>query len=411
MESNDESSIGIISSMITISVGVLSWKIYTNPIFRRDFIQGCFNTCDYIYDKYYQLRYDDKIRRKSLLNKDNRHNIISDTQKFVDLIYSSSDEINNCSSCSCSSSSSSSSVLPDSDNEYEIPSNNSSLISSNDSHKLTLIEFFSNELKFESLTYKEKKYYILGTKPMENINENINDKVLDFPWLAASLEIKTLDGDDLTFEITDQFKNFWLEHNQLPLHLEYYDIWITELLLDSNNKFPSKQEIKEIKLTVIDEMGDFMEFNDVLIIPANQDTRFIKLPNLNKLNNTISQNTTDEVDEMPVLVEQTTQEVVEETPVLVDDIPEIVDETLEIVECTTVLVKKTTQEVVEETTQEVVEDTTPEVVEEKQEVVGETQEVVEDTTQDVVEETTQEVVEEKQEVVEEITNDEIMTQC
>jgi hypothetical protein len=257
---NDEhkKSSSMILYIVTAGLGVFSWNMYIDPIFRRDFIQGCFKTYDYIYDKYYNLRYDDKVRRISLL----KNQAFEKKQKLIDFLYSTSDD---------------SSVIPDSETDSDA-SHNSSIASVLDtSHKYTLIEFFSNELKFESVTYKEKKYYILGTK--EN-NNDINDKIIEFPWLAASLDITCVDNTFLTYEITDKFKTFWIEHNQLPLHIEYYDIWISELISDKQS-YPSKENIKEIALKVIDQQGDFIEYSDVLIEPHRDQTKIINIPSLN----------------------------------------------------------------------------------------------------------------------------------
>jgi hypothetical protein len=229
-DANNNNNSGYMKYLLTIGLGVLGWKIYNEPIFRRDFIQCCFKVGDYIYDKYHNLRYDDKIRRKSLLKE--QPPCLTMDDDFSQL---------------------------------------------KQSHKLTLLEFFSNELKFESLSLKEKQYYIIGTKS-ENVL--LSDKILEFPWLAASLEIILLTGETHTFEITNKFKNFWLEHNQLPLHVEYYDVWISELLLDCK-PIISKQEIKELKLTVIDQLGDFIEYSDVLIEPSKDETRIINFPTLN----------------------------------------------------------------------------------------------------------------------------------
>ncbi len=285
---NDENkkSSSIFPYLVTAGLGVLSWKLYSNPIFRRDFIQGCFNTYDYIYDKYYNLRYDDKVTRISLLKKE----VSQKQQKLIDFLYSNSDD---------------SSVIPDSETDSDA-SHTSSVVSLLDtSHKYTLIEFFSNELKFESVSYKEKKYYILGTKENNNVHKDINDKIIEFPWLAASLDITCVDNTSVTYEITDKFKTFWIEHNQLPLHIEYYDIWISELISDKQS-YPSKENIKEIALKVIDQKGDFIEYSDVLIEPHRDETKIINIPSLN-------QNKSDQVKEVTP-VEQVTQ-VEEVTPV------------------------------------------------------------------------------------------------
>ncbi len=240
MDNNDEkdSSFNLI---FTFGIGLasFSWAFYKFPIFRRDVIQAGFNTFDFIYDIYHKIRYDDKIRRKSILKG------ITTPKSFLT---SSQLELNK---------------------EGET-----------NSHKKTLVEFLSNELKFESLTLKEKQYYILGTKKENDVFTN--DKIIEFPWLAASLDIITLDNVIHNYDITSNFKNFWIEHNQLPFHLEYYDIWISELISKNHSYYPSKQEIKTIKLNVIDALGDFIEYSDVLIEPSNNETRIINFTEIKK---------------------------------------------------------------------------------------------------------------------------------
>jgi hypothetical protein len=222
-----------------IGTSVFGWALYRYPIFRRDIIQSIFNASDLIYDTYYNYRYDDKVRRKSLI-KDITH-LKTQHIYFNDLLLEESIDIN----------------CP---------------------HKLTLVDFFLNDLKYESITFKDKTYYILGTKHSEEISvsENLKDKIVDFPWLAVNLEIITLDGAVMGYDITNKFKEFWIEHNQLPFHLEYYDVWISQLI--SDKIYPSKQEIKKIKLVIIDELGDFIEFTDVLIEPKKNDVKIIDFP-------------------------------------------------------------------------------------------------------------------------------------
>jgi hypothetical protein len=226
--------------MFTFGIGLasFSWAFYKFPIFRRDVIQAGFDTVDYIYDVYHKLRYDDKIRIKSILKTNNiNHN--HNPKYFL------------------------------TSQETESESN---------LHKKTLVEFLSNELKFESLTLKEKQYYILGTKKENDVFTN--DKIIEFPWLAASLDIITFDNIIHNYDITANFKNFWIEHNQLPFHLEYYDIWISELISKNHSYYPSKQEIKAVKLNVIDALGDFIEYSDVLIEPSKDETRIINFPKI-----------------------------------------------------------------------------------------------------------------------------------
>jgi uncharacterized protein YkvS len=222
-----------------LGTGVFGWALYKYPIFRREVIQSVFNVSDLVYDTYYNYRYDEKVRRKSVI-KDITH-LKTQHLYFNDLLLEESIDIN----------------CP---------------------HKMTLVNFFLNDLKYESVSFKDKTYYILGTNHSEEISEpeNLKDKIVAFPWLAANLEIITFDNSVTTYEITNKFKEFWIEHNQLPFHLEYYDVWISQLI--SNKVYPSKQEIKKIKLVIIDELGDFIEFNDVLIEPKKNDVRIIDFP-------------------------------------------------------------------------------------------------------------------------------------
>ena len=347
---NDEQkkSTSLVPFLATAGLGFLSWKLYSNPIFRRDFIQGCFNTYDYLYDKYYNLRYDNKVRRTSLLKKQT----IENKQKLIDFLYSDD-----------------SSVCPESEVESDT-SNNSSIISMIDSsHKYTLIEFLSNELKFESLTYKEKKYYILGTKAnnQENKdNKDITDKIIEFPWLAASLEINYNDGTSSSYEITDKFKNFWIEHNQLPLHIEYYDIWISELISDKQS-YPTKENIKEIKLSVIDPQGDFIEYSDVLIEPHRNETKIINIPSLNlKDKNDEEEEEVEEEEVEEEEVEEEEVEEVEEKEVEEKEVEEKEVEEVEEVEEKEVEEKEVEEEEVEEVEEKEVEEKEVEEVEEKE---------------------------------------------
>jgi hypothetical protein len=246
---NNENKPSYTNFIITfgISLASFSWAFYKFPIFRRDVIQASFDTADYIYDVYHKLRYDDKIRRESILktNNNNSSNNNHNTKYFF-TSQETGKEI-----------------------ETETESN---------SHKKTLVEFLSNELKFESLRLKEKQYYILGTKKENDLFTN--DKIIEFPWLAASLDIINFDNIIHNYDVTANFKNFWIEHNQLPFHLEYYDIWISELISKNNSNFPAKEEIKTIKLNVIDALGDFIEYSDVLIEPSKDETRIINFPKM-----------------------------------------------------------------------------------------------------------------------------------
>ena len=238
-ENDDTMNLSQFTFGFILGTSLFGWALYKYPIFRREVIQAAFNVSDLVYDTYYQCRYDDKVRSKSLI-KDITH-LKTQHLYFNDLLLEESIDIN----------------CP---------------------HKMTLVNFFLNDLKYESITFKDKTYYILGTNNSEEITEleNLKDKLVTFPWLAVSLEIVNFDGAVMGFDITNKFKEFWIEHNQLPFHLEYYDVWISQLI--SNKVYPSKQEIKKIKLVIIDELGDFIEFSNVLIEPKKNTVKIIDFP-------------------------------------------------------------------------------------------------------------------------------------
>ncbi len=258
---NDDNVMGVspFTFGFMLGTGLLGWGLYKYPIFRREVIQSAFYVSDFIYDTYYNYRYDDKVRRKSLI-KDITH-LKTQHLYFNDLLLEESIDIN----------------CP---------------------HKMTLVNFFLNDLKYESMTYKDKTYYILGTKQSEETpnTQNLKDKLVTFPWLSANLEIITFDDAVTSYEITDKFKEFWLEHNQLPFHLEYYDVWISQLI--SDKVYPSKQEIKKIKLVIIDELGDFIEFSDVLIEPHKKTVKIIDFPKQKETENTETEVTETEVSQI-----------------------------------------------------------------------------------------------------------------
>ena len=63
--------------------------------------------------------------------------------------------------------------------------------------------------------------------------------------------------------------------NKLPLSIDYYDFWISEL---TNEKLPSHNDVKMISLTVIDEKGEFNQLSEVLILPKANKTIIIDFP-------------------------------------------------------------------------------------------------------------------------------------
>jgi hypothetical protein len=70
------------------------------------------------------------------------------------------------------------------------------------------------------------------------------------------------------YDITNSLKKFWIENNHLPVHLEYYDFWIDILLNEagiSNKNIIPRDKINDINLTIINEVGDFINYKNVLI--------------------------------------------------------------------------------------------------------------------------------------------------
>ena len=103
--------------------------------------------------------------------------------------------------------------------------------------------------------------------------------------MAISIELETLDTQTITFDITEKFKQFWVLSNQLPFSIYYYDLWISYILFEMNiphYEIPQKFNLKRnIKLIIIDETGDFIEYSNVLIIHRPDKPIIINLePNL-----------------------------------------------------------------------------------------------------------------------------------
>jgi len=265
-----------------IGISVFSWSFYNYSGFRRKTIETAFNTYDYCYDKFHKIWYDDKIRTENIVKKDinvkhiNNYFMINTNLENVGLEYFSNKL----------------ETIYESESESDYNSNSNSPTNSaynSDSEEIkeskkiklhkperALIKFLTNDLKFEAVKIKEKKYYLLGPNPKFS-----HDNVLEMPWLSVSLEI-TSDSDDVnTHDITDTFNKFWLHGNHLPLHLEYYDFWIDTLLSESGiskNNIVSKDKIKQLKLSIINESGDFVEYNNVLIVPRKNNLKIIDFP-------------------------------------------------------------------------------------------------------------------------------------
>jgi hypothetical protein len=228
----------LISTLFTIG---FSWSFIKNPKFQRCVIAKIFNTYDYFYEKFYKLWYDDKVRTNVIKTIDSK-NINSVLLKSTNL------------------------EKEEKEKGKECMSENSKL----------LFEFLSNEIKFECVTIKEKKYYLIGTNPIFT-----KDNILECPWLAISIQLILHEKEEepLTIDVSEKFMEFWIEGNELPIHLEYYDYWIRKLLTDSgcsNFKIYEKEEIKELKLVIINELGDSIEYQNILVIPKKDTVNTIE---------------------------------------------------------------------------------------------------------------------------------------
>jgi uncharacterized membrane protein len=182
---------------VSVGIGSFSWALYNYPHFRRKTIENIFNGSDYIYDKYYKLRYDDKIR------------------------------------------------------EVEIRT--------------------GKTLSLSRVSYKDNDYYVIKSeKQVFKL-----DDIIELPWLAVSLKVETKDDQHHEIEITNKWKQFWVKINELPFHMEYYDLWIKELL---SELAVEKDEIKRLELLIIDETGNFITHNNVLIKPHSQSNQIDLIP-------------------------------------------------------------------------------------------------------------------------------------
>jgi hypothetical protein len=215
-----------------LGVSLFSYKFYKNSGFRRTIIECLFNSYDYCYNTFYKLWYDDKIRITSI--KTERIDLIN---KLMLLNTKIQDE-----------------------NENDM-----------------IINHFLNEnIKYQKATYKDKCYYLLG--PISSVFFGFKH-IMESKWLAASIEITTKDDKMHSFDITESIKEFWIEGNMLPFHVEYYDYWILNLLRNSGMSLGEKlfkMEIKDLSLNIINEIGDIEIYNNVLIMPRNNDLKIIE---------------------------------------------------------------------------------------------------------------------------------------
>jgi hypothetical protein len=356
-ENNDSSRNSSSYNGIIITTGLFSWtiwKLYSDNVFRRQAIEGYFKTVDTIYNKFYEVWYDDKIRRQML------------------------DKIN---------------VM---DKHYHNNFDEDDL--SNLEHNKSLFDFFFRPLELHSVKIKDKKYYRIGPDADFSL-----EHVLDCPWLAASIEITSKSGQIMSVDITDKLKELWLHGNKIPIHIEYYDFWIYDFITRKNlitltspfkndKKIISKKDIKEIKLSIINEVGDLIEYSDVLIEPKREITHIVHLPKVTQ--NEEYNLETDDIEEVEEQVE-----VVEE----VEEVEEQVEEVEEVEEQVEVEVEQVEQDVAEKVSEEVEE----KPVEEEEKSIDVVEEKKEEVVENVSEEVEDKPVEEEEksvEVVEEVVD-------
>jgi hypothetical protein len=82
-----------------------------------------------------------------------------------------------------------------------------------------------------------------------------------------------------SFDITESIKEYWIEGNMLPFHIEYYNYWIYNLLRNSGMTYGDqlfKMEIKDLSLQIINSMGDIELYKNVLISPRNNDLKLFE---------------------------------------------------------------------------------------------------------------------------------------
>jgi hypothetical protein len=222
-------------STTVLGLSLFGYNFYKNSGFRRNVIENMFTTYDYCYYIFYNFWYDDKIRITTI--KTERVNLIN---KLVLM---------------------------------------NTMIDMNDENDMIVKHFLTEDIKYQKASYKDKSYYLLGPK-MESFFGFKH--IMELPWLAASIEIKTKDDINHSIDITESIKEYWIEGNMIPIHLEYYDYWIYNLLRNSGMSFREKlfkMEIKDLSLQVINGMGDIELYKNVLILPRNNDLKLIEFKN------------------------------------------------------------------------------------------------------------------------------------
>jgi hypothetical protein len=214
-------------------LGSFGIALYNYPSLRRRTIENIFSGSDYIYDKYNRLRYDNKIREVEI--RKHPPTMISINSPLF---------------------------------KKELKKNDQNL----EDHNLKqLLNIFSNNYSLSHVSYRDNDYYTLKSdKKSFELSHIIN-----LPWLAVSLKVETNDQQCHEIDITSKLKKFWIKINRLPFHLEYYDLWIKGLLPELNLE---KDEIKHLELVIIDEMGNFINHSDVLIIPHSQSDKIDLIP-------------------------------------------------------------------------------------------------------------------------------------
>lgn len=215
-----------------LGVSLFGYNFYKNSGFRRYVIENMFNTYDYCYDIFYKMWYDDKIR------------ITTIKTERVDLI-----------------------------NKLVLMN---TIIDENNENDIIVNHFLTEPTKYQNALYKDKSYYLIGPKTEAFFGFK---HIMESPWLAASIEIKTKQDKEHSFDITESIKEYWIEGNMLPFHMEYYNYWIYNLLRNSGMTYGEqlfKMEIKDLSLQVINSIGDIEIYKNILIIPRNNDLKLIE---------------------------------------------------------------------------------------------------------------------------------------
>ncbi len=317
---HDREESSIIPSMTLysgiIGISLFTWSFYNYSSFRRNVIQKMFDTYDYCYDLYHKLWYDEKIRINNIdknhinikeihepfLNKlldsltmsntpnmsNTSEDVIEETEAYEEITqesYEGSDE-----------GSDEENINKEVNREEDNKENNKENYEGTeildfikkydfDHHDHILHKFLTNDINFKSIHIKEKTYYVLYPDLSENKDNEYNnftkEHILESPWLAVSLVILTIDYEIKEYDITESLKKFWIENNNIPVHVEYYDFWVDILLNEtgiSKNNILSKDKIKKFHLSVINDVGDFKNYENVLIVPRKENFKIIEFP-------------------------------------------------------------------------------------------------------------------------------------